>query len=106
MHVAVEAGAGQLHKALAHSAQCANSLPCQRPAPGDHSGPWHVLQAIRGSKYYTKDLTEADVVFVNDYCHVLWWLAHVHTYGQLQVELIVLFLWPCVSFWVDVAHSD
>lgn len=30
------------------------------------------MEAIKSSKYYTEDLKNADIVYVNDYCYYIW----------------------------------
>lgn len=30
------------------------------------------MEAIKTSKYYTEDLNDADIIYVNDYCYYIW----------------------------------
>jgi hypothetical protein len=53
---------------------------------GQYSGPWHLVQAIRGSPYVTTDIEAADIVYVYDYCYYIWWLAFVHSNGRVTRE--------------------
>ena len=44
-------------------------------ALAQHSGPWHLREAITGSKYVTTDMDKADIVYVYDHCYYMLWLA-------------------------------
>ena len=46
-------------------------------ALAQHSGPWHLREAIAGSKYVTADMDQADIVYVYDHCYYMLWLAQV-----------------------------
>ncbi len=58
-----------------------DSNPIAHATHGTHAAPWYLAQAIRASGHYTADIEAADLVFVDDYCLYLQWLAHVHTFG-------------------------
>ena len=49
---------------------------------GTHAAPWFLAKAIRTSGHFTEDLEQADLVFVDDYCLQMKWLAQVHSYGH------------------------
>ena len=42
-----------------------------------------VLQAIRSSDCYSSDMQTADLIYVYDYCYYIWWLATVHSRGDV-----------------------
>ena len=42
-----------------------------------HGGPWHLHEAIRQSPYVTKDMDEADIIYVYDFCYYARWLGQV-----------------------------
>ena len=42
-----------------------------------HSGPWHIMQAINNSRHVTQDIEAADVIYVYDHCYYMLWLAQV-----------------------------
>ena len=44
-------------------------------ALAQHSGPWHLREAIAGSKYVMEDMEKADIVYVYDHCYYMLWLA-------------------------------
>ena len=44
-----------------------------------HSGPWFVAEALRASGLAAPDLESADVVWVDDYCYLSWWLGAAHS---------------------------
>jgi hypothetical protein len=44
-------------------------------ALAQHSGPWHLREAIAGSNYMTTDAEKADIVYVYDHCYYMLWLA-------------------------------
>ena len=46
-------------------------------ALAQHSGPWHLREAIAGSRYMTTDMEQADIVYVYDHCYYMLWLAQV-----------------------------
>ena len=39
----------------------------------------NAVQAIKNSDCYVDDISEANVVYVYDYCYYIWWLAHIHS---------------------------
>ncbi|CAL8469167.1 g8708 [Coccomyxa elongata] len=50
-------------------------------APHYHSqnaGPWYVYHALRNSKHTVTTIDEADVVYVYDYCYLMWILSDHH----------------------------
>lgn len=51
-----------------------DSLPY---ALAQHSGPWHLMQAINTSRYVAADMDAADIVYVYDHCYYMLWLAQV-----------------------------
>ncbi|CAK0784428.1 hypothetical protein CVIRNUC_007632 [Coccomyxa viridis] len=55
-------------------------------ALAQHSGPWHLREAIAGSKYVTADMEQADIIYVYDHCYYMLWLAQVHTKGRKMPE--------------------
>jgi hypothetical protein len=60
---------------LSHTAfRMEDSLPY---ALAQHSGPWHLREAIRSSNYVTDDINAADVIYVYDHCYYMMWLAQV-----------------------------
>lgn len=58
-----------------------DSNPIAHATHGTHAAPWYLAQAIRASGHYTADIEAADLVYVDDYCLYLQWLAHVHSFG-------------------------
>ena len=34
-------------------------------------------------------MEQADLIYVNDYCYYIWWLAAVHSHGAASDELLV-----------------
>lgn len=52
---------------------------------GSHAGPWFLKQALRASVHFTDDILAADLVYVDDYCLQLRWLAHLHSHGQADI---------------------
>lgn len=53
-----------------------DSLPY---ALAQHSGPWHLREAVQNSNYVTNDMEAADVIYVYDHCYYMRWLAQVRT---------------------------
>ena len=39
-------------------------------------------QAVRSSPYYVEEINNADIVFVDDYCHYHHWLGHLHQHDR------------------------
>ena len=50
-------------------------------ALAQHSGPWHLREAIAGSKYVTADMDKADIVYVYDHCYYMLWLAQASSFA-------------------------
>lgn len=61
-----------------------DSNPLAHATYGTHAAPWYLAEAIRASGHYTADIDSADLVYVDDYCLYLQWLAHVHSFGVQQ----------------------
>eukprot|EP00884_Botryococcus_braunii_P009836 jgi/Botrbrau1/18854/Bobra.177_2s0016.1 len=40
--------------------------------------PWLFMEGLRKSGHHTNDINKSDVVFVNDYCYMLWGIAQQH----------------------------
>lgn len=61
-------------------------------ALAQHSGPWHLREAIRHSDYVTDDMEAADIIYVYDHCYYMLWLAQVRTLppcaASMSVQLI------------------
>ena len=53
---------------------------------GAHAAGWFMADAIKKSKNYTPDMNEADIVYVNDYCYWVWWLAHMNFGAMTAVK--------------------
>ncbi|BDA44690.1 hypothetical protein COCOBI_06-1680 [Coccomyxa sp. Obi] len=51
-------------------------------ALAQHSGPWHLKEAIQSSNHVTTDMDKADIIYVYDHCYYMLWLAQVHTRGR------------------------
>ena len=49
---------------------------------GTHAAPWYLAKAIKSSVHYTVDLDSADLVYVDDYCLNMRWLAQVHSFNH------------------------
>ncbi|KAK9805837.1 hypothetical protein WJX73_006156 [Symbiochloris irregularis] len=56
---------------------------------GTHSAPWHFARAISNSSCAAATMEQADLIYVNDYCYYIWWLAAVHSHGAASDELLV-----------------
>lgn len=44
----------------------------------NHAGPWYVFEALKNSKRLVKDANKADIIFVYDYCYLMWALSEDH----------------------------
>lgn len=53
---------------------------------GAHAAGWYMADAIKKSKNYTPDMNEADIVYVNDYCYWVWWLAWTNFNAMTAVK--------------------
>lgn len=42
----------------------------------------YLAEALRKSELVTKDINDADLVFVDSYCYYMWWLGWIHTRGR------------------------
>lgn len=73
--------------------------PCpEKPKLGDfflsvNAGPWFLSQAIRHSQYFEEDVSAADIVYVDDFCYYIRWLAHCHSH-LASPETQPLLNWP------------
>lgn len=47
-------------------------------ALAQHSGPWHLKEAIQASNHVSADMDKADIIYVYDHCYYMLWLAQVH----------------------------
>eukprot|EP00884_Botryococcus_braunii_P010828 jgi/Botrbrau1/19747/Bobra.0902s0001.1 len=43
-----------------------------------NAGPWYVYEALKNSKRLVKDANQADIIFVYDYCYLMWALSEDH----------------------------
>ncbi len=57
-------------------------------ALAQHSGPWHLREAITGSKYVTTDMDKADIVYVYDHCYYMLWLAQASPSAAIALALV------------------
>ncbi|DBA72311.1 TPA: hypothetical protein ACH3X2_010556 [Trebouxia sp. C0005] len=61
-------------------------FPCpEKPQLGGfylsvNAGPWFLGEAIRDSQYFVSDVEQADIVYINDFCYYIRWLAFSHSH--------------------------
>ena len=58
-------------------------------ALAQHSGPWHLKEAIQNSNHVSTDMDTADFIYVYDHCYYMLWLAQV-------IVLCSSLLNPCI----------